>query len=157
MANTISGKVLLIENAVEIPTKSGNVFTKRQIVLDSSRYDQMTGEKYENYPAVNFVGKRVSELDAFKVGDLVTISFALSGRSYEKDGKVNYITDIIGFKIEPFQRQNNGYNQLNRAQPNNPTPTAAQITQTVQNAQQESNQPFPPQVDENSNANDLPF
>ena len=45
MANQISGKVLFIENTVTVPTKSGGTFTKRQIVLDASHYDQMTGQK----------------------------------------------------------------------------------------------------------------
>ena len=43
MANQISGKILLIENAVDVQTKNNGVFTKRRIVLDASHYDPMTG------------------------------------------------------------------------------------------------------------------
>lgn len=159
MANQISGKVLFIENTVTVPTKSGGTFTKRQIVLDASHYDQMTGQKFENYPSFDFVGNRTNELDRFKAGDLVTISFALNGRPFEKDGKVSYITSITGYKIEPYQRQNNGYQASNTAQTNNPTPTAQQPPQGSQNVQQAQSQPFPPNVDANGEVegDNLPF
>ncbi len=155
MANQISGKVLIIEDAVTIQTKSGGTFTKRQIVLDASHYDPMTGQKYENYPAFDFVGNRVNELDNFKIGDLVTISFALNGRPFDKDGKTIYITSVTGYKIERYQRQNNGYQQSNGVQSNTPTPSSPQQPTSGQDEQ-----PFPPQVDESGNPTDednLPF
>lgn len=159
MANQISGKVLIIEDEVTIPTRSGNTFTKRQIVLDASHYDPMTGQKFENYPAFDFVGNRVSELDKFKVGDLVTISFALNGRPFEKDGKTTYFTSVNGYKVEPYQRQNNGYQQASGTQANTPTSASSQQVQSVQNSSQQ-NEPFPPPVDENGspeNEDNLPF
>lgn len=159
MANQISGKILIIEDAVTIPTRSGGTFTKRQIVLDASHYDQLTGQKYENYPAFDFVGNRVNDLDNFKVGDLVTISFALNGRPFDKDGKTSYITSITGYKIEPYQRQNNSYQQTIGTQSNAPTPSSPHLPTIGQNVQQGA-APFPPQVDESGNMkneDDLPF
>ena len=152
MANQISGKVLILENAVTVPTRTGNTFTKRQIVLDASHYDPMTGQKFENYLAFDFIGNRVNDLDSFKEGDLVTISFALNGRPFEKDGKTIYITSVTGYKIESYQRQNNGYKPSNSTHPaTNPQ---------AQNMPQQVSQPFPPTVDENgrpNNEDDLPF
>lgn len=159
MANTASGKVLIIEDPVTIPTRNGNTFTKRQIVLDASHYNPMTGQKYENFPAFDFVGNRVNELDSFKVGDLVTISFALNGRPFEKDGKTTYFTSVNGYKIEPYQRSNVSYQQSNENQTNNPTPPSTQQDQSVQNVSQQ-NDSFPPPIDENENKkneDDLPF
>ncbi len=159
MANTVSGKVLIIEDPVTIPTRNGNTFTKRQIVLDASHYNPMTGQKYENFPAFDFVGNRVNELDSFKVGDLVTISFALNGRPFEKDGKTTYFTSVNGYKIEPYQRSNVSYQQSNGNQTNNPTPPSTQQDQSVQNVSQQ-NDSFPPPIDENENKkneDDLPF
>lgn len=160
MANQIRWKILIIENAVTIPTRSGNTFTKRQIILDSSHYDPMTGQKYENYPAFDFVGNRVNELDKFKVGDLVTISFALNGRPFDKDGKTIYITSITGFKIEPYQRQNSAHQQSNGVQSNAPTPASLQPSTGGQGVSQQNTVPFPPQVDESGSPkseDDLPF
>lgn len=143
MANQISGKVLIIDDVITIPTRSGNTFTKRQIVLDASHYDPMTGQKYENYPAFDFVGNRVNELDNFKVGDLVTISFALNGRPFDKDGKTTYFTSVNGYKIEPYQRPNGSSQQTNGNQDSSSTPQSTQQTASGQNEQ-----PFPPQVDD---------
>lgn len=155
MANQVSGKVLIIDDVISIPTRSGNTFTKRQIVLDASHYDPMTGQKYENYPAFDFIGNRVNELDNFKVGDLVTISFALNGRPFDKDGKTTYFTSVNGYKIEPYQRQNGSSQQTNGNQDSSSTPQSTQQTASGQNEQ-----PFPPQVDDGSvpkNEDDLPF
>lgn len=160
MANQISGKVLILENAVTIPTRTGNTFTKRQIVLDASHYDPMTGQKFENYPAFDFIGNRVNDLDSFKEGDLVTISFALNGRPFEKDGKTIYITSVTGYKIEPYQRQNNGYKPSNSTHPTTTPPTNPQAQPQAQNMPQQVSQPFPPTVDQNgrpNNEDDLPF
>lgn len=155
MANQISGKVLIIDDIISIHTRSGNTFTKRQIVLDASHYNPMTGQKYENYPAFDFVGNRVNELDNFKVGDLVTISFALNGRPFDKDGKTTYFTSVNGYKIEPYQRSNGSNQQSNGSQTNTPTPPSTKQTTSGQNEQQ-----FPPQVDDvgvPKNEDDLPF
>lgn len=54
----------------------------------------------ENYATFHFVQKRCAELDALRENDLVEVTFMLSGRKYEKDGQIKYITDIIGYKVE---------------------------------------------------------
>lgn len=103
MANTIIGKVLVIGRTEEIPSKNGGQpFLKRTLVLDCSRYDQYTGKKFENYPQLEFASKNTAILDNFNVGDVVEVSFALQGRSYEKDGVHKYFTSIVGYKVEPY-------------------------------------------------------
>ena len=149
MANTIIGKVLVIGRTEEIPSKNGGQpFLKRTLVLDCSRYDQYTGQKFENYPQLEFASKNTAILDNFNVGDVVEVSFALQGRSYEKDGVQKYFTSIVGYKVEP-------YNTQHSQQP------APQAPQNAPQAEQ-SNQPFtPPAVDANGNPvdnnDDLPF
>lgn len=149
MANTIIGKVLVIGRTEEIPSKNGGQpFLKRTLVLDCSRYDQYTGQKFENYPQLEFVSKNTAILDNFNVGDVVEVSFALQGRSYEKDGVQKYFTSIVGYKVEPYNTQQSQQN-------------APQAPQNAPQAEQ-SNQPFtPPAVDANGNPvdnnDDLPF
>lgn len=149
MANTIIGKVLVIGRTEEIPSKNGGQpFLKRTLVLDCSRYDQYTGQKFENYPQLEFASKNTAILDNFNVGDVVEVSFALQGRSYEKDGVHKYFTSIVGYKVEP-------YNTQHSQQP------APQAPQNAPKSEQ-SNQPLtPPSVDANGNPvdnnDDLPF
>ena len=148
MANQISGKILLIENAVDVPTKNNGVFTKRRIVLDASHYDPMTGQKFENYPAFDFVMRNIPKLDSFKAGDMVTISFALNGRPFEKDGKKAYFTSVVGYAIGPNQSQNGNYQQPNSDQP--------ATSQGVQNSTNEQSQSQQGNV-ASQNEDDLPF
>lgn len=100
MANTMIGKLHIIGDVVSIPTKSGSTIQKRTIVLDCTTYDRYTGQPNANYPSFELSGERTKLLDQFKVGDMVEVSFFLSGRQYEKDGKTNYFTSIIAYDIK---------------------------------------------------------
>lgn len=155
MANTITGRILLIGEVENIHYQD-KVFSKREVVLDCSRFDTMTGEKMENYPKFEFTGKHVDDLNNYQVGQFVTVSFVLSGRKVEKDGKTSYFTNITAFKIEPYQRYNSSAQQAQPAQAYTPPQTAAQSRQHVASPQPA---PFPPNVDEQGNPakDDLPF
>lgn len=64
----IVGKIHVIEPVVDIATKSGSPFRKRGLVLDCTRYDQMTGQPYPNYPRFELAGKNVNATEGFQVG-----------------------------------------------------------------------------------------
>ena len=105
MANTMTGRVLLIGNIEEIPSKSGGEpFKKRVVVLNCTHSNY--GDVYENYPSFEFSGKHVDDPAAFAVGEIVTISFALQGTKYQKSANdpVKYFNTISGYKIEKYQR-----------------------------------------------------
>lgn len=139
MANTIIGKVLVIGRTEEIPSKNGGqTFLKRTLVLDCSRYDQYTGQKFENYPQFEFVSKNTSILDNINEGDVVEVSFALQGRSYEKDGVQKYFTSIVGYKVEPYNTQQSQQN-------------APQAPQNAPQAEQSNRSFTTPAVDANGN------
>ena len=103
MANTIIGKVLTIGQAVNVSKQKE--YLKRELVLDCTRYDPMTGEPIENYVSMFFTQRRCEELNGYKAGDMVEVAFFLNGRKYEKDGQTKYITDIIGLKVERWGQQ----------------------------------------------------
>lgn len=163
MANQIIGKVFEIGVTTSIQTKSGNTFQKRQIVLDASHYDQYTGQKFENYPQFQFLQMNCAQLDNFKVGDIAVVSFAINGRSYEKDGVKKWINDIIGYKIEPYQRQQPSQQPTPQQQVKQPVQQSTQQQAPAQSVQQNapSQQPFPPNVDAQGvpigSDDDLPF
>ena len=107
MENMITGKILRISHTVQIPSKDGSkTYPKREVVLDATRYDRYTGERgYDNFPAFEFGGEKCAELDSYQQGQVVTISFDLQGRRWEKDGEVKYITTVRGYKIEAWRGQ----------------------------------------------------
>lgn len=159
MANTVIGTILVIENTESIPSKNGGQpFLKRGLVLDCSRYDQYTGQKYENYPRLEFSGNKCSELDNFQVGQLVEVSFVLSGRSYEKDGITKYFTSVVGYKVENYVQGQQS------AQPTQSTQQVAQPESQQAQAIPVQAPPFPPAVDASGapippqgEGDDLPF
>lgn len=110
MANTITGRIHKITPTKAIVSdKTGNTYHKREIILDASRFDQYTGEKkFDNFPMLEFGGEETCrQLDGYKEGELVTISFDLNGREYtdKQTGEVKYFTSVRGYKIERTGQQ----------------------------------------------------
>lgn len=128
MANQMTGRVYGISPIQTIQTKSGQPFVKREIILDVTRFDPYTGErdKYENFPMFEFMGDKCKELDACKVGDVVTISFDLQGSFFDgEDCKKRNFTRVRGYKLEV-----KGKAVQNTKQAPQPQPQAAPMPST---------------------------
>lgn len=151
MANQITGRVFSIGQTQSIQTKNGNPFTKREIVLDASKYDMYTGEKgFENYPMFEFIGEKCKDLDGYQVGQVVTISFDLQGGFYDdKDGVKRNLTKVRGYKIEA--RTSVQAQPQQQVQPQAAPQPQYQAAPQQQYTQQQSQTPPPPGM------NDLPF
>ena len=105
MALKVIGKVHSVGQTQQIASKNGGQpFLKREIVLDATRYDGLTGERgYDNFPMFEFSGDKCAELDAFKRGDVVEVSFELQGSFYkDKDGVERNFTRVRAYRIEPY-------------------------------------------------------
>lgn len=150
MANQVTGRILSISNTVQIQsTKSGSTFTKREFLLDATTYDPYTKERseYENILPLELSGDKCTELDRFKTGDVVTVSFVLQGRSWStQDGELKRMVSIRCYKIEA----RGGVSQ---------SPQNAPVQQPAPQPTYQQPQNFPPPVDANGNAKDdqLPF
>ena len=150
MSNQITGRLAWFGQTVQIPSKNGgNPFLKREFLLDATPHDMWTGERsgYENIVPLEVSGDKCAELDKFRVGDVITVSFVLQGREWtNQDGQVKRMVSVRCYKLEARK--------------------TVQQQQTVQPVQQAAPQPtyqappqqFPPQVDANGNPkDDLPF
>lgn len=147
MSNQITGRLVYIGQPQEIPSKNGgNPFVKREFILDATTHDPYTGERsqYENILPLEVSGDKCAELDQFKIGDVITVSFALQGREWtNQDGQVKRMVSIRCYKLEVRR----------------PTfqPSQASVQQSAYQSAPEP-QPFPPAVDANGNPkDDLPF
>ena len=151
MANQITGRVFSIGQTQSIQTKSGNPFTKREIVLDASKYDMYTGEKgFENYPMFEFTGEKCKDLDGYQVGQVVTISFDIQGGFYDdKDGVKRNLTKVRGYKIEARTSV--------QAQPQQQVQPQAAPQPQYQEAPQQQYPQQQPQTPPPPGMNDLPF
>lgn len=130
MSNQITGRVLSISPITQIAGRNGMI-TKRSIIIDCSRFNQNTGEKYENTPMLEFIGNTCNELDNFRNGDLVTINFDVQGTKYEKDGQTQIFTRVRPFRIEARPTQ-----QIPQPQPFQ-QPQFQQPQQQLQQSQQQ--------------------
>jgi len=73
-------------------------FKKREFVLEIS--EEINGNVYTNFAKLQLVQAKCDILDRFNVGDQIKVSFNLKGNKWEKDGKVNYITNLDAWRIE---------------------------------------------------------
>lgn len=100
----MTGKIHVIMPTETIVSKKDSTksFLKRTIVLDCTRFDPYTGERgFDNFPSFEFSGDKCAELDNYKVGQIVTLSFDLQGNKYtDSNGKDRWFTSIRGYKIE---------------------------------------------------------
>lgn len=108
MAYTIVGTIISIGAPVTLSSKSGATFTKRELVLAAQKFDPNTGEPYSdqsNTPVFTFMGDAGRDLDPYQIGQMVKVSFALSGRTYvDATGATRYINDVRGHRVEPYVR-----------------------------------------------------
>lgn len=120
MAYKITGKIIELGSAQTLPSKSGSTYTKRDLIIAVRLFDQYTGQPTEdsnNTPKFTFFGDRCRDLDQFKVGDIVVVDFDISGRSYMKDNKVEYIADIRPFRVYASKQGSAQANQQPTPQP----------------------------------------
>jgi hypothetical protein len=137
----IIGTIKSVGQVQNVPTKSGQTFTKRKLVLDASQYDRYTGQKtFENFPSFDFTGERVKLLDGYQPGQVVSVSFDIYGRYVE--GSNDWFNSVVGYKIEPYQR--------GKAEP---SAQPAGVPSEQPAAQQTAQPEFPPKVDDDG----LPF
>lgn len=161
MGFQLIGKIIAINQIETVASKSDSTktFQRRQVYLDCSRYDSITGEQLqENKPLLEFGGKGLEQLNelanqGLKKGDLVSVEFAVQGTSYkDAQGNTKNYTGIRPYAIERYKpkSQQNGQQsaqgQQQGAQSNQPAP------------QSNTPSPFPPTGQQQGAGNDdLPF
>ena len=111
MALVLIGRIIAVDQQQTIASKSdvNKTFQRRQVYLDCSRYDSITGEQLqENKPLLEFGGKGLEQLNelckqGLKKGDLVAIEFAVQGNTYkDAQGNTKNFTGIRPYAIERY-------------------------------------------------------
>ena len=94
MSYQIEGKICQIGMTQQVSEK----FKKREFVLEIS--DEVNGQVYKSYAKMQLMQAKVGLLDSYAIGDTVNASFNVKGNKWERDGVVNYITNLDCWKIE---------------------------------------------------------
>lgn len=93
----VTGKLKVINDTQEV---GANGFRKREAVVN------VPDEKYPQDILIEFVQDKTELLDNFKVGQDVTVSINLRGRSWvNPQGETKYFNSIQGWRIEAQEQQ----------------------------------------------------
>lgn len=92
-------------------------FRKREFVMELS--EEINGNVYTNYAKMQLVQNKCDILDRFNEGDPIKVSFNIKGNRWEKDGKVNFITNLDAWRIESAAPGMSNGNMQQQAQPMN--------------------------------------
>lgn len=93
MSFEINGKIIEIYDTIQVSDK----FKKREFVLEKT--EQGSTNVFTDYIKFQCTQDRCSIVDGFKKGDDVTVSFRIKGNKWEKEGKVNYFTNLDAWRV----------------------------------------------------------
>ena len=94
MSFEITGKLIAVQPTQQVSER----FKKREFVLETA--EEINGNVYTNYAKMQLVQNKCEIVDNFKIGDNVKVSFNIKGNKWERDGNVNYITNLHAWRIE---------------------------------------------------------
>ena len=107
----------IIHSKGETTTFGNNGFTKRQFVLKATGPEENTN--YPNYIALELIKEKCNLLDQFNIGDELEVSFNISGRLWQGQGKPEQcFTNLQAWKINQVIQANEQSKKSNIAQPN---------------------------------------
>jgi hypothetical protein len=78
-------------------------FRTREFVIETS--EDINGRVITNYIKFQSVQDRTSLVDRFNIGDTLKVHFNIKGTRWEKNGNVNYITNLDAWRIEQMSMQ----------------------------------------------------
>lgn len=95
MSLEVTGKLIVKYDTAQVSDK----FKKREFVLELA--EEINGNIYTNYAKMQLVQNKCEIIDRYNTGDIVKVSFNIKGTRYEKDGKVNYFSNLDAWRVEP--------------------------------------------------------
>ena len=94
MSYELSGKLIAKYDTVQKTA----TFKTREFAVEKT--DDIGGRLITNYAKFQCVQEKTLILDKVNIGDEVKVYFNIKGSKWEKDGKVNYITNLDAWRIE---------------------------------------------------------
>ena len=98
MSYELTGKLVAKYDTVQ---KSAT-FKTREFAVEKT--EDIGGRTITNYVKFQTVQDKTSIIDKVSVGDEIKIHFNIKGTKWEKEGKVNYFTNLDAWRIEPVHQ-----------------------------------------------------
>jgi hypothetical protein len=99
MGFDVTGKLIAKYETVQRSEK----FRTREFVIETT--EDIGGRIINNYIKFQSVQDRTSLVDRFNIGDTVKVHFNIKGSKWEKNGQINYITNLDAWRIENVNMQ----------------------------------------------------
>jgi hypothetical protein len=99
MGFDVTGKLIAKYETVQRSEK----FRTREFVIETT--EDIGGRIINNYIKFQSVQDRTSLVDRFNTGDTIKVHFNIKGSKWEKNGQVNYITNLDAWRIENVNMQ----------------------------------------------------
>jgi hypothetical protein len=99
MAFDVTGKLIAKYDMVQ----RTETFRTREFVVETT--EDIGGRIINNYIKFQSVQDRTQLVDRFNVGDSIKVHFNIKGTRWEKNGQVNYITNLDAWRIEQVSMQ----------------------------------------------------
>jgi hypothetical protein len=94
MGFEITGKLIAKYDTIQ----RTETFKTREFVIETS--DNVNGRTINNYVKFQSVQDRTGIVDRFTTGETIKVHFNIKGSKWEKNGQVNYITNLDAWRIE---------------------------------------------------------
>lgn len=94
MSYELSGKVIEVFDAQQVTER----FKKREFVVEKAKV--VNGTEYSDYVKFQLTQNRCDLADTISTGDMITVSFDVRGNRWEKNGEVNYFTNLEAWRIQ---------------------------------------------------------
>ncbi len=94
MTFELTGKIVQLNDTQQVSER----FKKREFVLEVN--EVVNDKTYTDYAKMQFTQAKCDILDNFQVGQQVKVNFNIKGNKWERDGKVNYMTNLDAWRIE---------------------------------------------------------
>ena len=94
MSYELTGKLVAKYDTVQ---RTGT-FKTREFVVEKS--EDIGGRTITNFVKFQSVQDKTSIVDRVNIGDEIKVHFNIKGTRWEKDGKVNYITNLDAWRLE---------------------------------------------------------
>ncbi len=98
MAYEIQGKLLEVYDTQQV----SDTFRKREFVIEKSEQIPNRVDPIVNYVKFQTIQDRTSLIDAFEVGQDITVSFNIRGNKWQnREGGISYFTNLEAWRINP--------------------------------------------------------
>ncbi|MCW3094266.1 MAG: hypothetical protein JWP81_5335 [Ferruginibacter sp.] len=97
MSYELTGKLVAKYDTVQ----RSATFKTREFAVEKT--DDIGGRTITNYVKFQSVQDKTTIIDKVNIGEEIKVYFNIKGSKWEKDGKINYITNLDAWRIEQIQ------------------------------------------------------